>query len=731
VAGSGPFQATTPQALIACHLRDVPKPLSAVRPDVDPEFERLVAACLEKDPARRPSAAQVGKQLTPGGGVALEWPPPGLERLRGALGRWSRLLWAGTVLAVGAALTFVLSKPGETGEGATTGYLVLALAGALGTLVLLAAATRAASDLRRASSAVHRGYTWRTVLEAMADGRADTGALMAGAREYAGLDTGARNTLRRFRLARAALLVAGGALAGPLLLLSVRLASHGALGAGAVAALASGLPALALLGAVVLSAIESRAVRARRKALRHRSRKREDAAHLVEPWYVSFESVRGPDGLGRGRPGGDVTGWVGGVGAALVLALAALVVIPLWLLGVLAPQAWTVWAVNLTIVRQKTQSVELVRRFAVPVDSTVTALAAGRAFYTLSEIGHDSAHPAGPFRQHPLPRRLPPLPELSDSALFPVATGWRGPDDQRILAMALRGFSPAQERWLAGLAAHPVWTEWGTVARAPTFDYVGARFAIPFPRDADLWSMPVARFAGPKTVAYANTVRAAWFLARGRRAEAEHALRETVSVGLQMVDHGRTVLDAMIGVVIAGIGRRALEQLFSLTGRPEAQRLRDAAAAWQARLDSTGATTDVDTERIGRMTPRQLRRLTLSLPWDRTLPLGLRFEEVRRASLAPCTDVEEMVFGPAADVRAVFGRARRELARFPSDSALIGLLERDAQEGPRVYWDVWGPEYARRGALEASLYAALRATGRLLGNPRLARCSEVALGAWM
>ena len=730
-AGAGPFEATTPQALIAMHLRDVPKPLSAARPDVDPELERLVAACLEKDPARRPSAAEVAKQLAPGGGVALEWPPPGLERLRGAMHGWGALLWAGAVLAVGAALTFALGRPGTVGDGGTTGFILLALAGLIGTVLLLVGTGRAAGALRRASLAVRRGYTWRTVLEALADGRGDTGSLIAGAREYARLGEAERNALRRFRVARAALFVAGGALAPLLFLAGVRLSAGGALGAGGSCALTVGPPLLALLAAAGLWLAELRVVGAQRKALaRRRHRRAEEGGRLVEPWYVSFESARGPGGLGRGRPGRHVAGRAIGAAATLLVALAVLVIVPLWTVAALAPRTWQLTTMNVSGVRQKYLSLDVVRRFALPPDRAITPLAAGRAFYSLAEMGRTPAG-AGTYPERAVPTRLAALPELRDSTLFPLASGWRGPDDQRILAMAQRGFSAAQRRWLEGLAAHPVWREWGTVARASGLDYLGARFELPFGPGTDPWSMPLPVFAGTKELAYANTARAALYLSQGHRAEAEQTLRETVSFGLKLADQGHWNIEALLGVVVAGIGRRALEQYFALTGSPQVAVLRDATAAWQARLDSatTGAGTEV--ERVGGMSPRQLRRLALSLPWDRTLPLGLRFEVVRQASFAPCTDLEEIVFGPAPDVHEVFARARRELARFPSDTALIDLIERSAAQGPPVYPDVFGPQWGRRGLLEASAIALLRGTGRVLGSPRFARCGEYVLGLAM
>jgi serine/threonine-protein kinase len=722
VAGKGPFPATTPQALMAMHLRDVPPALSTIRPDVDPEFERLVAACLDKEPARRPSAAAIAKQLAPGGGVALEWPPPGLEALHGRLRRVSLLFWLGSILTVGAALTLTLGRPGHTGDGGTTGFLLLALAGALGTVFLVAAVAGLSSALRRASLAVHRGYTWLTVAETIADSRGDTGVLIAGAREYARFDGAARSALRWFRVARETLFCFGGASLPVLLFLAVRLASAGTLGPVAAATLVIGPAALALLAALGLAVAEARAVHELRSVLAHRRRRREDGARLVEPWYASFDSVRGPGGVGRGAAGHDVAGWLSGTVATIVVVLATFALVPLWALGSMAPRIWANAVDKTTTTQAKSQGLSLVRRYDLPRDSSITALEAGRAYYSLVEMGREPGATSGAFRQQRLPRRLPPLPTLDDSSIFPQAGWWRGPDDMKILGLAVHGFNPAQRAWLERLAAHPAWAAFSTFARAPDFDYIGARFVLPFPPRADVLSLPVPSFAGTKVMAYANTVRAALFLSQGRRADAERALRETVAFGIQLVDHGSTILDLLIGVVVAGIGRHALEQYYTAIGSPDGPALRDATTAWQSRYDTLIARRDEEADRLARLSPRQLRARALETPFDRTLPRGLRFEQLRIVSIASCTDLEEIVFGPAPDVQGVFARARRDLARFASDSAVIALMERELYSGPPVSDDDVGPPELRRSWLEHAAFHLARGAGGLFGNARLRNC---------
>jgi serine/threonine-protein kinase len=59
LAGEHPFAGrATAQRLIAAHLGETPRPLSARRPNVPPALAALVMRCLEKDPSKRPQRAE-------------------------------------------------------------------------------------------------------------------------------------------------------------------------------------------------------------------------------------------------------------------------------------------------------------------------------------------------------------------------------------------------------------------------------------------------------------------------------------------------------------------------------------------------------------------------------------------------------------------------------------------------------------------------------------------------
>jgi tRNA A-37 threonylcarbamoyl transferase component Bud32/tetratricopeptide (TPR) repeat protein len=57
LTGHPPFEAKTPQRLLAAHMGETPKPVTDERPDTPPELARLVSQCLEKEPDARPRTA--------------------------------------------------------------------------------------------------------------------------------------------------------------------------------------------------------------------------------------------------------------------------------------------------------------------------------------------------------------------------------------------------------------------------------------------------------------------------------------------------------------------------------------------------------------------------------------------------------------------------------------------------------------------------------------------------
>ncbi len=88
---------------------------------------------------------------------------------------------------------------------------------------------------------------------------------------------------------------------------------------------------------------------------------------------------------------------------------------------------------------------------------------------------------------------------------------------------------------------------------------------------------------------------------------------------------------------------------------------------------------------------------------------------LRSLAWGPCTNAREMVFGPDADLRRVFAWARENLARFPSERALVDVIERTPE---RLGSLTEGP---------ALLVRAADALGFVLRNPRISGCTQLIL----
>lgn len=63
LTGEGPFRAKTVPEAAAAHLRATPRPLPALRPDVDEGLADLLRRCLAKEPGKRPSAEYLAEAL--------------------------------------------------------------------------------------------------------------------------------------------------------------------------------------------------------------------------------------------------------------------------------------------------------------------------------------------------------------------------------------------------------------------------------------------------------------------------------------------------------------------------------------------------------------------------------------------------------------------------------------------------------------------------------------------
>lgn len=213
LTGRPPFDSRNAVALMASHLRDPAPRVDSLRADVSAELATLLARCLAKNPAERPSAQALVDFLDPDATSTVAWPPPGLETGRGLGARFVLIL---AVMGATLLLLFVLlhawpaagTAQWEGGDRPLVGLsamLVFVLVGlAIGT------GARVARVVSRGRSA---GYPWAIVIEVLADRWRDTEALLNGRGAYALSDSVMRGRFMALRRARSLLFAAAALLA--------------------------------------------------------------------------------------------------------------------------------------------------------------------------------------------------------------------------------------------------------------------------------------------------------------------------------------------------------------------------------------------------------------------------------------------------------------------------------------------------------------------------------------
>lgn len=207
LAGRAPFEGS-PVAVMASHLKEVPPRVDEVRSDVSEELATLIGRCLDKDPERRPSAQEIVHYLNPGDKQVVEWPPPGLSRVRGV---GARLVAAVTGTAVAAAVFFgmlaiwpeiaILRRPGSEPYLIRSFVLGASLAIIFGLATIFVFYGLVA--LQRWRWAAASGYPGWVVGDVLCDSRRDAGSLINGTGDFSFVPGPERRMLlglRRVRL---------------------------------------------------------------------------------------------------------------------------------------------------------------------------------------------------------------------------------------------------------------------------------------------------------------------------------------------------------------------------------------------------------------------------------------------------------------------------------------------------------------------------------------------------
>jgi hypothetical protein len=360
---------------------------------------------------------------------------------------------------------------------------------------------------------------------------------------------------------------------------------------------------------------------------------------------------------------------------------------------------------------------EPVRPYRLPVDPTITPMQAGLALNALQQRREPVAGftPIEPPSRPAVTWRTSTMSPDMFASLRPTmyAAGYASPASQAILEAAAKGFSPRELDYLHKLATAPVWHEFDLVARAPAVDIIGGQLSIPFGPEASVEQRPLIRFKDIREISNAAVSRAAYFMARGERDSAETVLRSIVSFGFVLIDNSSTKLDELIGAVIVGTGRDALQRFYLLEHDPRASA---AALAMPSRLTRADVA-----RREMHGSSDDVRRQTIERIEDPTLPMGDRFDALRSLSVASCTNPRELLFGPRADVTDVLARARHTLARYPSERALVDLQSQVISQPSG---------FKATNPLQALAVSAASISSVVLQNPRLTSCTIILSSHW-
>lgn len=588
----------------------------------------------------------------------LRWPPPGLERMQGDLWRVAaRSALSGGVLVL--PLLFVLSRRQDfasQGPLADAWWVTFVLA-TVGLGLAMDAFANVSRVLRRGASALERGYDSRTVVFVLSDLRRDMGFLLQGRRHFSVMEPKARAGVAHLRVLAVGFFALAGiwlsAALGVLLLVAAR---------GGITP--TGLWMTTLLPAaffyavgIVASGLEGIRVQKARREWFSQPWSKDLVVEEIEGWREDLAKLAEPALQGRVHAARAPL-----LRRAGMLAVAVAVVVAVPVLGLFFTSAAGRIVLGLAVpafdrVQQRAAEVEAFRGYGVAPDPSVTPAEAGEILQNLLYAGRADP-PADGELEPSLRIEADWLPNYSDGN--PVgAEPHRWPEE---IFHAVTD-QPSQElvSYLADVAAHEGHAHFARLARASDLDAAVGRWLDPLPSTINFVSIPIPH----------GFIE----LLEGRPDRAEEAIREVISVGLLLGDQAPTLIDNLVGYVIAAGGGQALEHFYLATGQTRE------AAELAALREVSSRTAD----RIHATLPNGIESLVRALPdivSDSGAVRGLRWELFAVVTtLTPCLNLQRMVFGPDDGYTRFVERAHDILVRWPSEEGLFELARAGYQGG--------------------------------------------------
>jgi hypothetical protein len=583
--------------------------------------------------------------------------------LQGSLWRVIGVSWIGSLVLVLPLLwALAVEQPFYSlGPFEDNWELGLGIA-SLGAVTIVIAFGLCFGILRSAARAADMGYGTLTILEVACDSRHDTGFLIQGKRHFGSLDPDNIAAIVRARLRGAALLLMGAMWLVVGFGLAILLAARGFTTPSGVWLATVGPTALATIAGLGLLVRQNSAVRG--AVIGWQAQEGTDRVRGESiAWSERLEAAGDAVALGSGDKGEAAQFRTA---AALVVALFFLGFVPTMTIGVttaVGPILAEIAVPSFLSVQEMAGAAEALRRYRVESQTEVAPADAGAALQNIAFVGGvtPEAWERGPTNRY-------------EQGWFPDPDFFPDPFSESVardlLRQPLSEFSDDEQAALRQAATHPANAEFQLLAHAEFVDVVSGRWTLPFPDSMTFQDLPWPRFPEFRTAGLAQVAKASVEVSTGRAADAEETLRDLISTGFLLVDQGPTLIDNLMGVVLANMGGDALEEYYRRVGRTA-----DADALAFAR----SAALDAAHRARAGVIPEDIHSLLQGVPdlveAEEALR-GLRWEYFAAFNmLAPCINLHKMVFGPDETYDEWRERARDTLVRVQGERDLFDLAE--------------------------------------------------------
>jgi hypothetical protein len=623
---------------------------------MDRKDEQALADNVDADP----------KQGTPSRKF-LPWPPPGLEAVQGKLWPPIALIALGDATLILPLLWSIATQQEPWSFGPFGGnWWVPLLTTFVGLVVLLMGLGRLFGLLRLAAKAGKRGHGWLVVVQVVADFPRDTGFLLQGARLFSETPPAKRSLMLVTRVIGAGAYILA-ALWVPLgFIVSLLIGARGLLGPAGVWFITVAPAALLLLVGLLSRLLGRKLSWEANRDSTLRAAVDEEICSQIAEWNDESSSMRKDLGFDGAVAPHSRSFRLGALSVALLAVFVLVPVVTVTLTGAVGTVLAAIAVPSFNNPQARVAVAEMLRHHKLEPDGSVTAEQAGEALHALLSVNldtHERVLDRAPVRVYGLDW----FPEDVDSLI----SGSRGEWARGLFERVGRGLGPDERAYLADLGAHPAHAEFRTIAMADSVDIIGARYVLPFPDTVTPFELPIPSFVAIRNGTDAHVALAALQLSQGNQSRAEETIREVISLGFAMIDEGSSIIDGMIGARVVDVGAQALELLFGATGRTgEAESLRWLRTGMEAALERAAVTrTGFDAEGALRMMPDAVL--------DETVLRGIRWEYfLTFATLAPCVNLNNVVFGAGQSYEQWLEDAEQALVRRPSDEAMFRFLEK-------------------------------------------------------